>query len=220
MGHKFLKIIDECFPLDHPLHKILNRNTLKLSYSCMPNFHNIISAHNKSLLTKVQQTTTTDDVENRECNCRQEDSCPLSGKCLAESIVYQATVTREDNNEIQTYVGLTAGRFKTRFNNHRSSFKDTNKKHATELSKYIWSLKESNVQYPIKWKILRKCKAYSNKTKRCNLCLHEKFLIIYHPELSSLNRRNELITTCRHRKIFLLSNSAVNTIVNLTPISL
>ena len=131
-----------------------------------------------------------DDTENQESNCQQNVSCPLSGKCLADSIVYQATVTREDNNEIQMYVGLTAGRLETRFDNHRSSLKDMNKKHATELSKYIWSLKESNVPYSIRWKILRKCNAYSNKIKCCNLCLHEKFLILYHLELSLLNKRN------------------------------
>ena len=96
--------------------------------------------------------------------------------CCANLVACQAMVTREDNNEIQMYVGLTAGRLKTRFNNQCSSFKDTNKKHTTELSKYIWSLKESNVPYSIRWKILRKCNAYSNKIKRCNLCLHEKCL--------------------------------------------
>ena len=35
VGHKFLRIIDECFPPHHCLHKIFNRNTLKLSYSTM-----------------------------------------------------------------------------------------------------------------------------------------------------------------------------------------
>ena len=55
IGHKFLKAIDGCFPSSHPLHKILNRNTLKLSYSCMPNMHNLISAHNKLILAKHQQ---------------------------------------------------------------------------------------------------------------------------------------------------------------------
>jgi hypothetical protein len=37
VGQSFLKIIDEEFPADHPLHKIFNRNTVKISYSCMPN---------------------------------------------------------------------------------------------------------------------------------------------------------------------------------------
>jgi hypothetical protein len=32
IGHKILKAINECFAPSHPLNKILNRNTLKLSY--------------------------------------------------------------------------------------------------------------------------------------------------------------------------------------------
>jgi hypothetical protein len=143
--------------------------------------------------------------------------------------VYQATVTREDNQQKETYVGHTAGPFKVRYYNHTCSFRNPEHKHSTELSKYIWQLKQSNIEYSIRWKILKKCKAYSNKTKqnrteqnrteqnrteqnrtkqnktkRCKLCLHEKFIIIYYPKLSSLNSRNELISACRHRKKFLL----------------
>ena len=189
IGHKFLKIVDESFPRDHPLRKIFNRNTLKLSYSCMPNIKNIITSHNKSILvrqTPPSQTTT----QQRDCNCRKKDECPASGKCLTESVVYQATVTREDTHKEETYVGLTENTFKTRFSNHMQSFRNQKMRNSTELSKFIWSLKESHVQYAIRWKILKRCKPYSSTTKRCNLCLHEKFVIIHNPELSTLNRRN------------------------------
>jgi len=37
IGRQFLKIITKVFHSKHPLQKIFNRNTLKLSYSCMPN---------------------------------------------------------------------------------------------------------------------------------------------------------------------------------------
>jgi hypothetical protein len=204
VGKRFLAIITECFPPNHILHKILNRNTLKLSYSCMPNIGNIISAHNQSVLAKKPQQISV--PKDKNCNCRQKDDCPLSQKCLVESVVYQATVTRDDNNDQQTYVGLTAGDFKTRYNNHTSSFRNPKHKNSTVLSKYIWTLKDSKILYSIKWKILRKCKPYSSRTKRCNLCLHEKYIIICYPELSSLNSRNELISTCPHRKKHLLCN--------------
>ena len=36
VGKCFLSLIDQDFPKSHPLQKIFNRNTLKLSYSCMP----------------------------------------------------------------------------------------------------------------------------------------------------------------------------------------
>ena len=47
IGHKFVRIIEECFPRNHPLHKIFNRSTLKLSNSCLPNTTSIIALHNK-----------------------------------------------------------------------------------------------------------------------------------------------------------------------------
>jgi len=43
LGRKFLCIVDKCFPKNHPLHKIFNRHTLKLSYSCMPNMKSTIA---------------------------------------------------------------------------------------------------------------------------------------------------------------------------------
>ncbi len=203
IGHKFLKIIEECFPKNHPLKKICNRNNLKLSYSCMPNVASIITSHNKHLLAKENQTNTPTD---KDCNCRKKEACPLAGKCQSQGVVYQATVTREDNQEQQTYIGITEGTFKTRFNNHTSSFRKSKNRNSTALSKYVWTLKDSNVNFNIAWKIIRRCKAYTSITKKCNLCLHEKFIIIYYPHLGTLNSRNELFSSCKHRKKHLLSN--------------
>ena len=187
----------------YPLRKIFNRNTLKLSYSCMPNVKSIISSHNKSVL-KDQSVTSASQVD-KDCNCRKKDTCPLSGKCLTTNVVYQATVTRDDTNEQETYVGHTECQFKTRYNGHTSSFRNAKYKHATELSKHVWNLNDKNVKYSIKWRVLARCNSYSNKTKRCHLCLHEKYIMIYHPKLASLNSRNELLSKCRHRNKFLLS---------------
>ena len=69
--------------------------------------------------------------------------CPMAGDCLKSSVVYQATVTTEDNGSAQTYVGLIENSFKTRFANHKSSFSDPKKRLSTELSKHVWYLKEA-----------------------------------------------------------------------------
>ena len=37
IGRKFLTLVDKHFPKDHKLRKIFNRNTIKISYSCMNN---------------------------------------------------------------------------------------------------------------------------------------------------------------------------------------
>ena len=53
-------------------------------------------------------------------------------------------------------------------------------------------------------------KKQRDHTFRCNLRLKEKLLIIRRPELSSLNKRNELVSSCRHRnKTFLRSNWSI-----------
>ena len=113
----------------------------------MPNIANV-SLHNKSVLNKTKETADHTPPEN-ECNCRIRNNCPLKGKCQTKGIVYQATVTNEDNNTKETYVGLTEGTFKTRYRNHTSSFRNEKSKNATELSKHVWSLKESNALHSI-----------------------------------------------------------------------
>ena len=116
IGHKFLQAIDDCFPKNNPLHKIFNRNTLKLNSSCMPNIRNIISGHNNSVVNKLTSTdASTCSTKPRQCNCRNKSSCPLPGKCLTSSVVYQATVVRNDTNKKESYVGHTEGEFESRY---------------------------------------------------------------------------------------------------------
>ena len=102
------------------------------------------------------------------------------------------------------YVGLTATEFKTRWLNHQMSFKHEEKRNDTELSKYLWQLKEKKKDFSIEWKILAKARAYTNLTKPCNLCITEKFFIISKPKMATLNKRNELVSTCRHRRKYVL----------------
>ena len=168
IGRTFIKLLDTEFTVEHVLHKIFNRNTVKISYSCMPNLKQNIDGHNKSILhNKI--------VPPRSCNCRVKTECPLSGNCLKESVVYQATVSTEDHNPPQTYVGLTENSFKTRYSNHKSSFSHANKRHNTELSNYIWSLKDKLTKLKVTWRILKHAASYNPTSNRCNLSLGEIF---------------------------------------------
>jgi hypothetical protein len=204
IGKEFFKILHGSFHEKHCLHKIFNKNNVKLSYSCMPNMKNIIDSKNKQ--KNVKQNTENNETNNsKKCNCRNKKDCPLKGQCLEKSIIYQAKVTTE--NKTETYVGLTETEFKTRYNNHKATFKTPNKKNTTELSKHIWTLKESNTKFEIQWSILSKASAYSNTSKRCNLCTCEKYFIIFQPGSASLNKRSELINTCRHKRKFLLAQT-------------
>ena len=209
IGHRFLTLVDKHFPKDHKLRKIFNRNTIKISYSCMNNTKQIIDNHNKLILnsSKHANETTDNHVDKKSCNCRQKVTCPLNGNCLQSSVIYQATVTRNDNNTAETYIGLTENDFKTRYRNHTASFRHAKHKNSTELSKHIWTLKDNNIDHSISWRILSSSSSYNSSNKRCNLCLKEKFLIICRPDLSSLNKRNELVSSCRHRNKALLRNN-------------
>jgi hypothetical protein len=201
IGKQFLMLLDRCFPPSHKLHKLLNRNTVKISYRTMTNMKQIISAHNKSIIKRDNAIDTTPG-----CNCRKNTTCPLEGKCLTTGIIYQATVTRQDNNKDETYIGLTDNTFKTRYNGHNCSFRNREKRNSTTLSQYVWELKDNNTPYTIKWKVIARSSAYSPSTKKCNLCLTEKYFIICKPQIATLNNRNELASDCRHKRRHLLCN--------------
>ena len=137
------------------------------------------------------------------CNCRNEDLCPVPEKCNTPSpVVYQATVSTAER--IETYVGL-AESFKPRYHNHIKSFNNRRYAHDTALSIYIWHLKDNNTPYTINWKFLKKASVYNVSTKRCNLCLWEKYFIICEPHSATLNSRSELVSSCRHSKKFSLT---------------
>ena len=92
----------------------------------MPNMKRKVDTHNMQTLKTNQQQTDT-----RTCNCRIMTDCPLDGKCLTKSVVYQATVTETNTDKTETYVGLCETDFKARYYNHRSTFKHENKQNNT-----------------------------------------------------------------------------------------
>ena len=76
-----------------------------------------IDNQNKQKL-RLFNNSATENEESKPCNCRKKDECPLDGNCLQAAVIYQAKVTRTDNNTHETYVGLTENDFKTRYRNH------------------------------------------------------------------------------------------------------
>ena len=200
VGKIFLGLIKKHFPKDHRYHKIFNKNTVKVSYNCMDNMERIIKQHNNKVLN------TPAARPKSGCNCRKKDQCPLSNNCLTPSLIYRAHVKTDTDSTGKSYIGLTEGPFKQRYNNHTLSFRDRKRENSTELSKYVWKLKDEHTSYKIHWTILAKAAAYNNKTKRCNLCLTEKLHIIRADTSTLLNKRSELISKCRHENKFLLKN--------------
>ena len=107
------------------------------------------------------------------------------------------------------YVGLTASEFKTRHASHKTSMRHERYANSTELSKYIWQLSNQQTEHSLSWTILERACPYSNAGKRCNLCIAEAYHILHADKDMALNKRSELVSTCRHQKKFTLAVSAV-----------
>ena len=105
----------------------------------MNNMASIISGHN----AKIINSNTKMNNGGKECNCRKRDECSLNGACLTESIIYKASVSAK-NLPTKYYYGVTEGDFKTRWRNHKTSFTNANYKNVTELSHYIWEIRDQH----------------------------------------------------------------------------
>ena len=88
------------------MHKIFNRNTVKISYSCLRNISSIISSENHNTLLPKQQSFG--------CNCRVKNECPLNGKYQTPSVIYRADVVNNSNDEEKFYFELADTTFKER----------------------------------------------------------------------------------------------------------
>ena len=204
VGKRFLNLIRLHFPTNHPLHKIVNPNTVKLSYSCMKNMERIIKGHNRKLLD--QHVTPPDTGPPKTCNCRdpEKNPCPLGGACLQKEVIYLAKLKSGDNEEHQ-YVGLASTTFKQRYYKHTYSFRHEDQRGDTKLSDKVWDRKERGLSWSIDWGIIRKGHSYRVGQSSCDLCTSEKLEIINRsrdPRL--LNSRTEILAKCRHKGQFLL----------------
>ena len=201
VAKKFLKIVDKNFPKKHRFHKLFNRNNMKVSYSCLPNISSIISSHNKKVLSNTPPVTNA-------CNCRKKELCSQNGKCREKQVIYQCHVKSPEDDQGVYYIGLTENTFKERWYQHKTSFKYEHKANSTELSKYVWGLQKRNITPTLSWEIIDRARPYTNGSKTCSLCLTEKFHIIT-SQKKFLNKRSELVSTCRHGNKYLLKNYKV-----------
>ena len=129
IGKAFLKLVKKHFPRGHKLYKIFNRNTLKLSYSCISSMSSVIKQHNYKVLS------TTENVD-RLFNYRNKENCPLDGKCLQTCIAYKADVITNKDSHI--YYG------------HTNSFHHRHHEQDTEFSKHIWKLQDKGINFNVK----------------------------------------------------------------------
>ena len=72
------------------------------------------------------------------------------------------------------------------------------------MSQYVHELKQEAIEPEVNWKIIDRGNPYSPTTDVCQLCIKEKFYILYKPKMANLNHKSEIFNSCRHKKSVLL----------------
>ena len=205
IGRTFIYLIRKHFTAEHPLHRIINKNSVKISYSCTRNMEQVIKAHNQKTLKQFQDKKLPTAVK-QPCNCRRKDTCPLKNKCNIENAVYMATIFPKEHKEKKKYyIGVAKGPWKLRFNNHTQSFKRRESGNSTALSQHYWELLDHKKTPVIQWEILTRTRPPENLTDKCLLCLEESTNILRFSKRDSLlNKRAEITSKCRHQRELLI----------------
>ena len=89
-------------------------------------------------------------------------------------IIYRTDAHSKENKDHNFYFGVAQTPVKKRFRNHNRDFNQDQYIESTELSKYIWSLKDAGTSYTINWSVVAKVKD-NTKISYCPLCLSEKY---------------------------------------------
>ena len=159
----------------------------------------IIAQHNKQVLNRLSSA----DTETPPYNCRNKHDCPLEGKCRTKCVIYKASVCTL-NGKTMSYYDCCETDFKARYYNLKQSFKTSSKRRQTELSWFVWRLKDEGHIPVTKWSIVCNVKPYSSGVMHCRLCLAKKLAILWADPDTTLNKRSELVAKCRHRNTYKL----------------
>ena len=99
----------------------------------------IVNNHNKNILGKKSS------IDTSTCNCRNKGDCPLNGQYQIVKVVYESTLTsNQQNYKDKKYFGIAEESFKGHLYNHNLSFRNEFYKNDTELSKELWQIKMKN----------------------------------------------------------------------------
>ena len=95
----FLRSLEKLFPKSNRLHKTFNKNTVKVSLSCMENVSQIIKKHNK-------RVNKTNERSIAPWNWKYKNSFPLNGDCRVENIMYQRVMSVTENSKEHAYISV------------------------------------------------------------------------------------------------------------------
>ena len=145
----------------------------------------ITASHNKTILRP--------NIQDYGYNYRKMSECAMQNKCLTPNIIYEATVTR-----------LCETSFKERYHNHTRSIRLQSYSKDTELSKYVWELKNENKIPFIKWRILKKVMLKQDLI----IVSWMENLYINNPigDERLLNKKSEFVSKCRKQNKLLIKS--------------
>ena len=134
---------------------------------------------------------------------------PFPGAMPENNVIYRAAVTTTHDGNMEFYTGLTSTTFKKRYGAHKTSITITNPNYKSKstLSSHTLKLRSENKDFNIQWGLVDRAANFNPTTKKCRLCLKEKWYIMYKPETATLNKRSEFYTAYRHRLKGLLINN-------------
>ena len=83
----------------------------------------------------------------------------MNGNCLFEHLIYKASVSTTTNKYYYVTCETT---FEEHYNNHKCHFRNKYSEKNTDLSKYVWELKERerDINYFINWDIAMKSQKF------------------------------------------------------------
>ena len=68
--------------------------------------------------------------------------------------------------------------FKKRHYTHDGDTKTSSLISATALAAFIWEMKDQGVNTEVEWDFLKLCNLYKPGSRACDVCLHEKLIIM------------------------------------------
>ena len=83
-------------------------------------------------------------TNHKTCSLWQKLDCPFNENCLSECLVYNTVM---NSSITKSYYRTCHKSFKDKCNNQTSSFRSKSRQKSTEVSNYIWGLKENCENY-------------------------------------------------------------------------
>ena len=121
-------------------------------------------------------------------------------------ILYKATITAP-GVPTKYYIGIAATTFKARYSNHKSSLSNRNYSQSTTLSTYFWKLRDIGKNPSVSFSSIRVVPSYTPEYGKCRLCTAEKVEILNSDQSLFTNKRQEILSVCRHKKRFKLEDN-------------